>query len=197
MWLCGPDFLRNEELLFDDEATDSLSKQTDPEVRKAQSFACADATLVNPVLICLESVSDWHRAKRVIAIWMIFGERLRKAVSQQTSPAANSLHVDVAFLRNAELEIVKQVQAECFREEINILRGYNVNSSNGDRTKELRRKKFLNRASRLYRLDPFKDDDGVIRVGGRIRRATNDSSFNHRDTLTKAPYHCTDNSPLS
>ena len=113
MWLCGPNFLRNEELLLDDETTDSLPKQTDPEVRKAQSFACADATLVNPVLLCLESVSDWHRAKRVIVIWMIFKERLRKAVSQQTPPVENSLHVDVAFLRNAELEIFYMLRVKC------------------------------------------------------------------------------------
>ena len=36
---------------------------------------------------------------------------------------------------------------------------------------DLNYKKYLNEKNRLTSLDPFLDNDGILRIGGRIRRA--------------------------
>ena len=161
-WLQGPDFLRNNKLPSDD--------------------AHADYTL-HPVLAYLESVSDWHPAKRVIAVWLLWKQKLRNAI-EQTHPASVKITqrhvlVDTATLQNAEFEIVRNVQAECFSEEIKILRYLKSKSSSVDGTTARQRNKYLKGTSSLYRLDPFLDDQGIMRVGGRIRRVANNPSFNH------------------
>ena len=48
-----------------------------------------------------------------------------------------------------------------------------------DGTTARQRNKYLKGTSSLYRLDPFLDNQGIMRVGGRIRRAANNPSFNH------------------
>ena len=65
--------------------------------------------------------------------------------------------VTVEEIRSAEVEMIKAVQAKFFEREIAILR-------EGQR-------KEGNKASSLHRLDPFLDRDGLVRVGGRIKRS--------------------------
>ena len=67
---------------------------------------------------------------------------------------------------------IRQVQSEVFKEEIKILQRLDVNdTNNADRNVAKRRNQFVKKSSSLYRLDPFIDADGILRVGGRIRKA--------------------------
>ena len=109
-WLQGPDFLRNNKLPSDDAHADYILNPNDSEVRKSQSFASANVAPFYTVLAYLESVSDWHRAKRVIAVWLLWKQKLRNAI-EQTRPASvkrtqRHVLVDTATLQNAEFEIV-------------------------------------------------------------------------------------------
>ena len=75
-------------------------------------------------------------------------------------------------MQKAEQAVLKAVQEEAFSEEIKILKS--LGASNHDTSREFtrRRNSSMKKTSSLYWLDPFIDDDGVLRVGGRIRNAS-------------------------
>ena len=167
----------------EDAHADYTRNPNDSEVRKSQSFASANVAPFYTVLAYLESVSDWHRAKRVIAVSLLWKQKLRNAI-EQTNPASvkrtqRHVLVDTATLQKAEFEIERKVQAECFSEEIKILCYLKSRSSSVDGTTARQRNKYLKGTSSLYRLDQFLDDQGIMRVGRRIRRAANNPYFNH------------------
>ena len=62
--------------------------------------------------------------------------------------------------------IIRAVQSESFSEELKSDR--RIAESNEPET--------VPKSSKLYRLDPFVDNNGVLRVGGRLRRATLEKS---------------------
>lgn len=66
----------------------------------------------------------------------------------------------------AEVKIVKLAQATSFREETKVLK---ADSSPRDHT--MQRKSALKLSTPLAKLDPFVDPDGILRVGGRLKRA--------------------------
>ena len=74
--------------------------------------------------------------------------------------------VNTQELQNAEGKIVKSVQREAFQREINLLRP-TVERTSQDRTSL----KIVKKARTLYKMNPFLDNDGVLRVGGRLRNA--------------------------
>ena len=69
-------------------------------------------------------------------------------------------------LQAAETKIIKFVQGEEFPEEISLLRS--ANARPGPRDCHSSR---VVKNSPLYKLDPFLDEDGILRVGGRLKRA--------------------------
>ena len=122
----------------------------------------------------LEYFSDWHRVKRAIAICLRLRKRLRGCQRDQeqrkvTTPNLPYRSPDVEELRQAEREIIKIVQNETFPNEIKLLRRLTSNPRNREDVKD--RKANLRKNSTLYRLDPFMDHEGLLRVGGRISRA--------------------------
>ena len=75
-------------------------------------------------------------------------------------------------MRKAEQAILKSVQEEAFSEEIKTLKSLGVSNDDTSRESMRRRNSSMKKTSSLYRLDPFIDEDGVLRVGGRIRNAS-------------------------
>ena len=73
------------------------------------------------------------------------------------------LSLTVKELQYAATVVIKATQATAFKDEIKVL----------SRTKEAeeRQGKGSRNVTSLQKLDPFLDKDGVLRVGGRIRRA--------------------------
>ena len=86
------------------------------------------------------------------------------------------------------MEIIKQVQRQAFPLEIRSLQIVQANAKYGSRDSEVEKKKkaVLKKTSTLRTLDPFLDSDGVIRVGGRIRKATLSESLKNPVILPKA-----------
>ena len=76
--------------------------------------------------------------------------------------------VSIEELRLVEIEIIKATQIEAFQQELAYLQNI---SSNQDRDKCSLKKGPMKKASPIRRLDPFKDQDGILHVGGRIRHA--------------------------
>jgi hypothetical protein len=82
--------------------------------------------------------------------------------------------LSVYDLTQAEV-IIKAVQSEEFGKEIEILTSLKTEQHPSKSTK---RNIQLNKTSSLYKLDPFVDDNGILRVGSRLRRAN--LSENHK-----------------
>ena len=105
---------------------------------------------------------------------------LRKAVGSRITKEERSLNfavvpISVDEMRNAEMEIIKNVQKKHFHDELSRLVSISGES-----------KKFLTvkKPSQLYRLDPIMEDD-IIRVGGRLLNSPLPEESKHPIILPK------------
>ncbi|RLF66451.1 MAG: hypothetical protein DRN30_02085 [Thermoplasmata archaeon] len=101
------------------------------------------------ILNRLEQFSDWKRL--VMAVSVIKKFLLKTEVlSQQT------------IRQQSELVILRLLQADAFSIEMTLLEG-----------------EGLPKRNRLYRLDPFLDQDGLLRVGGRLQHSLSPYEVKH------------------
>ena len=86
-------------------------------------------------------------------------------------------------MEQAELEIIRLVQKESFREDMKILSLLDHGSDlSSDHTK-IRKRKL--RQTSLARLDPFIDQNGILRVGGRLAQSSLDYHVKHPAILPR------------
>ena len=180
-WLNGPPFLWQRELPNRNDDVNLDISPDDPEVKKVQAFTTgAQHERMATISERLEYFSDWHRAKRAVAACMKFKASLqqspkkpphaaKKTSKEKDTSTYRSPTVDE--MRKAEQAILKSFQEEVFPEEIKILKSFGVQNDDASREFAKRRNLSMKKTSSLYRLDPFLDEDGVLRVGGRIRNA--------------------------
>ena len=116
---------------------------------------------------CISKFSDWQKAVAVVTY-------LRRLI-QRNKPM--SIHRTLRETQQAEFAIFKDVQRCTFKEEITIL------SAKGGNHK-------LAKNSPLIRLDPFLDEYGILRVGGRLQQASFPFEQRHSVILPKA-HHVT------
>ena len=154
----------------------------DPEVkRESITFACATNRpdiLTTVVTRC----SWWSRLRRIVAWVLRFKSNLlhrlreRDNVGKRTTQTTAISPITVTELREAEKEIVKHVQEEAFPEEICVLTKNESKESNG---------KSVKKSSSIYQLDPTVHN-GLLRVGGHLRRAQISEEAKHPSILPKA-----------
>ena len=80
------------------------------------------------------------------------------------------MQISLEKLQAAEKVIFKGVQYEAFNKEHEVLRVVSKPGEELSRDQAGKRKDEIKKTSSLYRLDPFLDEDGILRVGGRIKR---------------------------
>eukprot|EP00057_Strongylocentrotus_purpuratus_P002977 XP_003725633.2 PREDICTED: uncharacterized protein LOC100892397 [Strongylocentrotus purpuratus] len=164
-WLKGPAFLSKRSLPIHEGKSYDVPED-DPEVKKS----CVSATSVVTTfdLERLERFSSWYQAKRAVANCGRFKAELRKRCKQRSQSATKPLCVE--DLNQAQNDILRLVQEHCFPEEMQRLRDAPISKIPGtNHTRDYKRS--MKRASHLYKLDPFVDERGVLRVGGRLRRS--------------------------
>ncbi|XP_022777858.1 uncharacterized protein LOC111319323 [Stylophora pistillata] len=184
-WLKGPAFLwqsedkwplrRNEEVLDSREVLPS-----DPEVKIAIVLATAVTKKELKIADRLESFSDWFCAKRAIAFSLLYLQRLRERVSVECK-SNNNPTVQQEFipktsiqgedLQRAESVIVSSVQSVAFPG-LKSLNSSQDFQPPGERSAVRERVSRLKNTSPLLKLDPFKDAEGVIRVGRRLANSS-------------------------
>ena len=143
----------------------------------------------SPLLKRLECFSNWFHAKRAIAVCLRLQHKFKGIRNRDTIVSQSKyVPVTVAEIAESEKEIIRQVQVEAFQSEINMLNGNNEDSVF---SKDKRRGKVVARTSSLYKLDPFIDRDGIMRVGGRLRQANVQDILKHPAILPKQS-HITD-----
>ncbi|KAK3748971.1 hypothetical protein QZH41_006839 [Actinostola sp. cb2023] len=160
----------------------------DPEVKKVSTFATKIEEYSN-LLDRLEYFSDWHRAKRAVAVIIRYQRRFKRSkINQQEQKNAEStdsqnakkgkrednnyVPANTSDILCAEREMMRLVQNEAFQDEVRILSSNNAHREPEDRKATKDHKKSMRQSSSLYRLDPFLDKEGLLRVGGRLRHAS-------------------------
>ena len=123
----------------------------------------------------LEYFSDWYHAKRAIAVCL----RLKDILQTKSQPTNSMVlraqrkkeyqPIQVDDLQGSEKEIICMVQMESFPEEMKVLEGIQVRKSLIDRKEANKRNHAIKETSTLFRLDPFLDEKGIIRVDGRFK----------------------------
>ena len=127
----------------------------------------------------LDGVSRWYQAMKVIALCLRLKSKFQgREVKKPGKPVTRSKavvekivpKVTVSEIQEAEKTINRCLQYEHFHEELQILCNLQV------RGRSLASRK----SSSLHKLDPFVDQDGLICVGGRIRRANVPIDMKHQ-----------------
>ena len=110
----------------------------------------------------------------MLALVMLFKSKLLSKISEGKTclnSESNGL-TDVQMIEEAKKLIIRMVPRRSFRTEIEII------NSNG-------KNQYIKRESPLYRLDPFIAEDGIIRVGRRLKRSTYNENLLHPIVLPK------------
>ena len=145
----------------------------DPELRReTKSYA---AFVHEDIVVGLEErISSWPRLKRIIALVSSFKKKVCNCIRRNTKELDHtrqySVPLELEGIKMAEKEIIRSVQTRRFGEELI----------------SLGKAKYLKSCSSIVKLDPFIDDEGILRVGGRIKRSAMASQMQHLVLLPKS-----------
>lgn len=168
-WFTGPRFLWMSEDLWPQ--NESHLQLEDCEVKK-QVHVVQTTEMADFVNLLEKRVSNWYRLKKMVVVWFRFVDFLiTKSVAIHGTPK-------VAELYKAECAIVRSVQRRYFQTDVLSL---STTSSNLQSPR-------IRKSSHIYRLSPILDADGLLRVGGRLRRSTLDEGLKHPVILPKNSY---------
>ena len=93
--------------------------------------------------------------------------------------------LSVEDLTQAQQVLVMSAQCKAFKEEIDLLQTSKVDIKGSERLVSSQRKTLQKGQSKIYRLDPFLDSSGILRVGGRLGFAQMSLSERHPIILPK------------
>ena len=156
-WFTGPKFLWEENIDLFTEVSSELSVG-DPEVKVARvlnTVSIAQSALTDR----LSNFSSWSSATKAVA-------RILRWIKKDKS---NHL-ATVTEKKKAECVIVKALQSETYKDEINTIR----------------QGKTIPQNNELYTLDPFIGEDGVLKVGGRLGNAASSYALKHPMVIPKS-----------
>ena len=147
----------------------------DPELRReAKSYA---AFLHEDIVAGLEErISSWPRLKRIIGLVLCFKKKLldcirgNRSAKELDHTKQHSVPLDLQGIKMAKKEIIRSVQRRHF-EEVSISQG---------------KGKCLKSCSSIVKLDPFIDDERILRDGGRIQRSALANEMEHLVLLSKS-----------
>ncbi|XP_052445763.1 uncharacterized protein LOC127987458 [Carassius gibelio] len=146
-WFTGPRFLWKDELPSDVKVGEIIDN--DPELRKAQVHK-TQAKEERSLLDRLQKFSDWTRVVKAIARLKRCSREV-KGLSSRVNEATS-----IEERQDAELTVIRMVQQSAFCDEIQRLR---------------QQKEIESSTNKLHRLNPFLDEHGILRVGGRLVHA--------------------------
>ena len=155
-WLHGPAFLWDLDPSSGGECGPFDLDLSSSEIKKeAKCLLVKDEDIFLPI-----KYSSWNHARRVVAVCLKFIKNLKMKKKSD---------IEVDDIIAAEKLLIKQTQLSSFKDEVN----------------QLRLKQNVKVNNRLNRLDPFLDNNGLIRVGGRVKDATMPFEIKHPLILPK------------
>ena len=114
---------------------------------------------------------------------------IRKKETGENDTNTSDSRITVEELRLAEVVILKSLQQRYFKVEIEILQSIKRrDAENNERERTRLGNQRIKASSSLCRLDPFLDDEGILRVGGRLRKATLPFEEKHPAIIPKSSH---------
>lgn len=149
-WLKGPQFLRLTESETPDVDFPLIEPQSDKEIRCAKTTALVQEPKPWLTSEKMERFSSLSRLVRAVSV-------LRTAAINKSSvkPQPKPDNQDVDFCKQSEKFIIREAQSDIYGKEVQCLR----------------EGKPLNRDSSLLTLAPVLNEEGLLCVGGRLRKA--------------------------
>ena len=163
-WFSGPGFLVDDEENWPSNPELVPLPDNDREVKTQTVIYATMSKSSGAIDELLERRSSWYLTKRDVAWFLRFKQYLRATVSRQPTPNM-VLPLTMEELNEAELQIVCYIQQQHFAEEFRHVNVTSHPTSEGVKTNRYSVKK----SSPLYRLEPVKVSDDVLRVGGRLK----------------------------
>ncbi|XP_049288887.1 uncharacterized protein LOC125766869 isoform X2 [Anopheles funestus] len=146
-WFTGPAFLK--ESITDWPPVEFLAKETEEEARKTVTLHQA----LEPIF-SFERFSKWRRLLRAIGyVWRFINNAKNPSTRCGAALTAKEL-------QQAERSILREVQRQAYPQEYCSLDKQSAN--------EMKPISQIKRSSPLYKRSPFMDQDGILRVTGRI-----------------------------
>lgn len=146
----------------------------DPEVKKIQSFAVIHETSQAFDITRFDRFSTWEGLRKAVAVCRRYFKVLKGDANHR---------ITVNDLANAEHVIIRMVQENAFEKELTALKP--LGQPDTDRRSIVERHVRVQKTSTLHRLDPYVDENGTLRVGGRLRRSVLSSGEKHPVILPK------------
>ncbi|KAK3748440.1 hypothetical protein QZH41_017303 [Actinostola sp. cb2023] len=180
-WLTGPEFLWEDGPFEVKQPEEHPLSEADPEIKKVKALTTKVLAQTLPDHLNtsrFSHISNWFKAKKAVALCIRllakFRRREIKADDKTNTEVSRPLQVTPmtpSLLQEAEKVIIRCVQSEYFQDELQVLRSLGANREKVDRRSVREKKQTLKKTSSIYKLDPFIDQDGLVRVGGRIGNA--------------------------
>ena len=148
IWKEGPEFLVKSKSSWPKITEQLKINENDPELIKSKLVFCSNVSKT-PIEILLESSSSWYQIKIRVAWFLQFMYNLKN--NDWTTRKLTLWRIN-----EAENAIWRIIQNSSFQSSI----------------LTLKTKKFLPKNDRLVRLNPFIDNLGLLRVGGRLENST-------------------------
>ncbi|KXJ69602.1 hypothetical protein RP20_CCG026464 [Aedes albopictus] len=146
-WFSGPDFLVRNDEEWPIETSNSRQNTTSEELRSIFLHSCN----VTEQVIEASRFSNWNRLVRATAYVLRAIRIMRRKIP---SGEEKSL-LQSSEIQEAESTLLRQAQIQAYPDEIATMMKHAT----------------IGKASPLYRLNPFLDEDGLIRMGSRIAAA--------------------------
>ena len=184
-WLKGPSFLWNSHEMWKNKDV-KMNLELSPNDKEIKRSVVLTATTKSETASLLERLSyfsDWHRAKKAVALCLRYVNILHSRVIDRRPLQKSTYHtISVDEMNKAELVIIKAAQKEAFAEDMKTLA---AQRSKTDAIGKEPKKKVVKKESPLSRLAPFIDQENVLRVGGRISQASISEKVKHPVLLPK------------
>ena len=172
-WLTGPKFLKTTSSSGKEKQEKIQLNESDPEVRKdVITFSTQSSKRCGHGAERFLHFSSLHSLQRAIANLIVLVREFKRRKTGAQGSAKNARHLrnpTITELQLAMIVIVCTVQRESFGSELSCALKTGTEPAKASREENLERKRAL-KGSPLYQLDPFVDSNGVVRVGGRLRR---------------------------
>ncbi|KAL7831402.1 hypothetical protein SRHO_G00309050 [Serrasalmus rhombeus] len=188
VWIAGPSFLNKPEREWPVEPDhQERSMAEDPEVKKSILVNATIVESTDAMQQLIQYFSSWIRLKKAVAWFtrlkqtLVNLSRKRKELKGSCSDeqqlnkemlsckrSLEHTYLTVEDLQKAEIAIIGHCQNNSFQEEISALR----------------RKDSVKKSSRIFRLNP-QLEEGILRVGGRLSRASMPTEAKHPMIIPK------------
>ena len=165
-WLNGPKFLKKPDLDLHTCPVDL--EVNDPEVKVIKCLASALAEVFD--IACYDRCSSWTKLLKSVALWQMYIRILHQRITKKhITRSSQPITLTVEDIKRAERKVIQQIQRFNYGSEVQAL-----TSGSG-----------LSKSSSLLKLDCFVDEEGLLRVGGRLGRSSYPWSEIHPVVLPK------------